>query len=184
MTWRQDFEMCRPHIFDERIVMQKRVLFSSPNQLHTTMSCQTAMAQCFLPYKVVQERWTEKCCVEWLGVVQGAGQKKGRGSSYEITIDGVAVSLLYSKEIPSERAKTFNRAASSHIFREQSPNSYIGWCMGLDQGKKNIATMVDNNGVTLLSTDQIEKLWKQTYNILKSPDKGEENKRNWRRGNQ
>lgn len=112
-----------------------------------------AMAQIFVPYKqAVRERKTAEDRTAYNDLVwnrlldRPKVDRKSRKYRFhhEITTDGVAVTLLYSKESPI-------RSAEEHVRKQKTEpsNNPPGRHVGLDPGKRNIATMVDENGITL-----------------------------------
>lgn len=89
---------------------------------------------------------------------------------HEITTDGVAASLLFSREASSQTEEhlSFCKRRSS-IACEEPVNCYGGRCIGLDPGKRNIATLVDENGVSLRYTSRkrnCESGWQGTELVL------------------
>ena len=88
---------------------------------------------------------------------------------HEITTDGVAASLLFSRQSPYgvEKASTRDddcRALLPHRCGEIQ-NIYRGRNVGLDPGKRNIATMVDEKGLTLRYTNREDtgKCWGESF---------------------
>ena len=79
------------------------------------------------------------------------GVKFARGGfvfHHEITTDGVSVSMLYSRSTPSPENSQSHRCSDEKCSPLQS-GIFPSLEVGLDPGKKNIVTMVDNRGVKL-----------------------------------
>ena len=76
---------------------------------------------------------------------------------HQITTDGVCVSILYSRPDPSGKS---NKNKKTAVFTTECKppqteaipsrdNHPLSKDVGLDPGKKNVATMIDSDGITL-----------------------------------
>ena len=120
-----------------------------------------AVAQCFLPYKAAMEArksapdreiYNDYVWNPLLDRKKVDGKTRKFKFHHEITTDGVAASLLFSRDVSSQQL-SFCKHQSS-IVHEETANCYGGRCVGLDPGKRNIATLVDENGVSMRYTSK------------------------------
>ncbi len=119
-----------------------------------------AMVQAFVPYKTVVEmrqslpddRFSYNEWV-WSGIVDTKKiSRKSRSFRFhhEMMTDGVSVSLLYSRVVIDKDKNSGPRIDQECAARQLSaPNELPGRAVGLDPGKKNLASMTDENGVSL-----------------------------------
>ena len=81
---------------------------------------------------------------------------------HQITTDGVCVSILYSRQDPSGKS---NKNKKTAVFTTECKppqteaipsrdNHPLSKDVGLDPGKKNVATMIDSDGITLRYTSR------------------------------
>ena len=71
---------------------------------------------------------------------------------HEITTDGVVASLLFSREVEISKITGMESNTNSVDNIPAHTNIYPGRPVGLDRGKRNIASMVDNQGLTVRYT--------------------------------
>ena len=123
-----------------------------------------AMAQLLLPYKTcVEERkargkdgrkeyndWVWNAFVDRKKV--DSKLKKFR-FHHEMTTDGVAVSLLYSREVQEKEGKNASDFPKHpRVSEPLDEERYPGRHVGVDPGKSNLVTMTDSSGISLRYT--------------------------------
>lgn len=123
-----------------------------------------ALAQIFVPYKkAVEARKAAGTSNrmnynDWVwGHVLNRRVVDGKSRKYrfhhEIMTDGVAVSLLYAREeiqtVPTLDAYGKNKVQKGQAADEATSSIPPSQKVGLDPGKKNVATMIDSRGVSL-----------------------------------